>query len=207
MKQKHFAALATASVLALSAGAASATIVHFDLGHGDSAYNQSSLHYSEGGLDLTLTGASCGTWTCRDEDIDRYSGSGVGMNRSYWDSHTVDGYGRNEYINLEFSHDVQLKSVTFSYVTQYSDFVLYTWDGSGWNYVGEADADQGTYNFAGTYDGSIFSIGAAGAHDSWKLAGVSAHYVAPIPLPAAGWMLLAGIGGIAAMKRRKKAAV
>lgn len=30
-------------------------------------------------------------------------------------------------------------------------------------------------------------------------------YVAPIPLPAAGWMLLAGIGGIAAMKRRKKA--
>ncbi len=26
----------------------------------------------------------------------------------------------------------------------------------------------------------------------------------PIPLPAAGWMLLAGIGGLAAMKRRKK---
>jgi hypothetical protein len=27
-----------------------------------------------------------------------------------------------------------------------------------------------------------------------------------IPLPAAGWMLLAGIGGLAAMRRRKKAA-
>lgn len=27
----------------------------------------------------------------------------------------------------------------------------------------------------------------------------------PVPLPAAGWMLLAGIGGLAAMKRRKKA--
>jgi hypothetical protein len=27
---------------------------------------------------------------------------------------------------------------------------------------------------------------------------------APIPLPAAGWMLLAGIGGLAAMRRRKK---
>ena len=26
----------------------------------------------------------------------------------------------------------------------------------------------------------------------------------PVPLPAAGWMLIAGIGGIAAMKRRKK---
>lgn len=29
--------------------------------------------------------------------------------------------------------------------------------------------------------------------------------VNPVPLPAAGWMLLAGLGGIAAMKRRKKA--
>lgn len=28
----------------------------------------------------------------------------------------------------------------------------------------------------------------------------------PIPLPAAGWMLLAGIGGLAAMRRRRKAA-
>ena len=34
-------------------------------------------------------------------------------------------------------------------------------------------------------------------------------YVAPhmsaVPLPAAGWMLIAGLGGLAAMKRRKKA--
>lgn len=30
--------------------------------------------------------------------------------------------------------------------------------------------------------------------------------VAPIPLPAAGWMLLAGVGGIAAIRRRRKAA-
>jgi hypothetical protein len=36
---------------------------------------------------------------------------------------------------------------------------------------------------------------------------ISAYYtVAPIPLPAAGWMLLAGIGGLAAMRRRRKAA-
>jgi hypothetical protein len=29
--------------------------------------------------------------------------------------------------------------------------------------------------------------------------------VSPVPLPAAGWMLLAGLGGIAAMRRRTKA--
>ena len=26
----------------------------------------------------------------------------------------------------------------------------------------------------------------------------------PIPLPAAGWLLMAGVGGLAAMRRRKK---
>lgn len=30
------------------------------------------------------------------------------------------------------------------------------------------------------------------------------HPPAPIPLPAAGWLLLAGIGGMAALKRRRK---
>jgi hypothetical protein len=29
--------------------------------------------------------------------------------------------------------------------------------------------------------------------------------VSPVPLPAAGWMLLAGLGGIAALRRRAKA--
>jgi hypothetical protein len=29
--------------------------------------------------------------------------------------------------------------------------------------------------------------------------------LSPVPLPAAGWMLLAGIGGIVALRRRAKA--
>lgn len=35
---------------------------------------------------------------------------------------------------------------------------------------------------------------------------VKGSYTPPVPLPAAGWMLLAGIGGLTAMRRRKKTA-
>ncbi|MEO9576479.1 MAG: VPLPA-CTERM sorting domain-containing protein [Tateyamaria sp.] len=35
---------------------------------------------------------------------------------------------------------------------------------------------------------------------------IASIHTTPVPLPAAGWMLLAGVGGLAAMRRRKKAA-
>lgn len=34
---------------------------------------------------------------------------------------------------------------------------------------------------------------------------VLSDFVAPVPLPAAGWLMIAGLGGLAAVKRRKKA--
>ncbi|MBG6178688.1 hypothetical protein IWQ55_006516 [Labrenzia sp. EL_208] len=40
-----------------------------------------------------------------------------------------------------------------------------------------------------------------GANPAFEYANVSAT---PVPLPAAGWMLLAGVGGLVAMRRRRK---
>ena len=36
--------------------------------------------------------------------------------------------------------------------------------------------------------------------------GVATTTASPVPLPAAGWMLIAGLGGLGLMRRRKRAA-
>lgn len=50
---------------------------------------------------------------------------------------------------------------------------------------------------------NLFGI-KAGINGSWKLKSATVEYSVPeIPLPAAGWLMLAGIGSIAAFRRKK----
>jgi hypothetical protein len=42
-------------------------------------------------------------------------------------------------------------------------------------------------------------------HSGFKITGLTVKHPEVVPLPAAGWMLLAGIGGLAALRRRKNA--
>jgi hypothetical protein len=61
-----------------------------------------------------------------------------------------------------------------------------------------------TVNLSGSGNWSYFiATTAGGSGDGYRVKELTASV---IPLPAAGWMLLAGLGGIAAMKRRRKAA-
>ncbi len=50
-------------------------------------------------------------------------------------------------------------------------------------------------------DGDHFTVRGTEGANSY----ISGLGVTPVPLPAAGWLLLGGLGGLAAMKRRKKA--
>lgn len=57
---------------------------------------------------------------------------------------------------------------------------------------------------------SVFGLGMQGDSDQLRIAGLKVSYTVPdepppVPLPAAGWMLIAGIGGLAALRRRKRA--
>lgn len=210
-----------AGALAMCASSAMAATVSFSLG-GPTDNNESSFVYSQGGVDLTVSGIRCGnsagpnSASCNAALIDRYDG-GIGMDGGGNDSHQVDGSGSNEFLKLAFNPSITLKSASFTYVSNLDTFRLYTHNGTDWDYEGDANpcnqlfcvnpSTTYTYNFAGTYFGSMFLIGATGSNDDFKLKAVSVDYeVAAVPLPAAGWMLVAGLGGIAALKRRRKAA-
>jgi hypothetical protein len=57
---------------------------------------------------------------------------------------------------------------------------------------------------------SIFAVGLQDKSDELRVAGIKFSYEVDnppvIPLPAAGWLLIAGVGGLAALKRKKRAA-
>lgn len=99
---------------------------------------------------------------------------------------------------------------------------------SGVNVNGCADRVQATLNDAVaetfTINGTEYTIDITGfdipdqngiptfwtvenrSNSAQLYAGLTQFTPAPVPLPAAGWMLVAGLGGLAAARRRKKAA-
>lgn len=81
-----------------------------------------------------------------------------------------------------------------------------------WDNGGEGDIDFGsigTLDFVlGGTDNSTCIFGACFEAGFGNTTTTSVKFtgneIAPVPLPAAGWMLLAGVGGLVAMKRRRK---
>ncbi len=140
-----------------------------------------------------LKKAVVGQWT--------YGGLGVCNSLGRYgckESHTVDGYGRDDYLKFSLDHDVKISSISFSdygnnSFNVYADGSLYNLDYSSsgkWN--GEIVA------------GSTFFIGASEWKSGFKVKSVTVHYdVSEVPLPAAGFLLLGGLGGLVAMRRRK----
>lgn len=205
-----FAAFA---VMALGASAASASTVGFHFGKGSpsqSGYYESEISQTKSGLTLDVTGMRCddGKGPNHSSCTSNIGGlgewdNGIGIKRfGTSDSHAVDGYHSNEFLKLSFSEHVSLAKLAFSYFGKNDKFRLYSWTGSGWDFEGNGYSAV-THLASGVYTGSMFLLGATGDHDDWKFKGVKVD-VSPVPLPAAGWMLLAGLGGLAAMKRRKK---
>jgi hypothetical protein len=104
-----------------------------------------------------------------------------------------------------------------------ADWISITGDKSGtWSYNPDASMavgitgayfKGGTSYFVYLWTGETPYFGGDGAFFNWTTgdSGLSnavffdSNSMAPIPLPAAGWLLLAGVGGLVAMRRKKAA--
>ncbi len=188
----------TSVVLAFSlAGAANAGIIDFDFtgGSGQAAF----YDFTVDGITTTATATYNGF--SNSADVTR-SGSGIGVNNSWLDSDQIDGSGREDYLTLSFSNEVELLGFTFGHSDWNDEFDLYV-DGSaaGYNF----DTDDGLAAFSpSTFLGSAFTVRANGGNDNFVISSMRIS-VADVPEPGTLALLGLGLAGLGLSRRRQQA--
>ena len=201
MELRSFLAAGTAAaLLALSAGGASAATVLSGSAQGGNACDN-------GIKDCSITLAS-GVVTPAFAKFKRSDGG------SYTPDGTLGSVG-----DFVIS-PINSKKASFTYTVENGDLglnaiyvkggnlggVLFTYDESDFSYDATTMTFSGTFSTAGLLNrgGNQPDISNVVFFDSFTFpGGGGGENPPPVPLPAAGFMLLAGLGGLAAAKRRK----
>lgn len=189
-----------AGIAISTVGAASASTMHFDYTGGSMPANGPTVTCHDFGL---LNGGNCSV---------TQTSHGLGVNgrpdtRGGRDQ--IDGFPlfSSERLTFQFDHDVVWHEITLGRWDTNDDLRL-TWAGDTRTFGPGVDGPLATVALGGVVSNflTVTAYGLIGqdglGNDSFTAASLK---VAPVPLPAAGWMLLAGLGGMVAMKRRKKA--
>ena len=208
---------AAALAVAFAGSAATAATVGFEFGGGDNS--GSSLVFNSGGVTVTVTSAIYNPTgnpsfiASGPSEVTQQSVNGLGVCSGFnrnggcaGDNQQLDGNGLDELLIFTFSEAVSLLSIDFR-LEGFDNFDLlagnslaglfrYIQNGilvnNGPNYV--------VPGFVGM--ASIFAIANPNSNDQYRVGAFTVE-TATVPVPAAGLMLLAGLGGIAAMRRRK----
>jgi hypothetical protein len=225
------ALLALAAAVGLTT-ASQATTITFDFAASNSGGWQNSLSYSQGGLDLTVIGKDTNGGAGQ---VATWAGHGLGM-RSQSDcvlwgicvgtDHQIDSFGLNDVVIFTFNKAVNIAGLMFNYWDSTDTFDLYQGNGGGGlgHLLSAAVLPSVLLN---SPLNTVFAIGAGtnstqickydrrgGWNHCWtktvnsafKLKSMTVDVPAPIPVPAAGLLLIAGLGGLAAVKRFRRAA-
>ncbi|APX14332.1 VPLPA-CTERM sorting domain-containing protein [Tateyamaria omphalii] len=222
-----FRSASVAAVLTATAGVAGATTINFDTyesyNRGSNSYTSTDGQVSVGvdGVQVSSDGTIVNTrnfWTASWEGPDNSGGLGVydcRLANLCLDNTKIDGSGPDEFALIDFGNlIVEITSVTFSYWDSTDTFAFGVYEDTNLPagaLIYEQDLSDGnenpyTFNFApGQIVGSIIGFGADSWRDSFRLNSISFDIVSAVPLPAGGLLLLTGLGGLAVMRRRKKA--
>ena len=194
-----FKRIALVASLVVGGAAANATTVTFDF-TGAKAVG-STLMFSSGGIDLTvganrfnpITGAIFGAGR-----VTRAIVGGLGEKTSRKDVGKLDGAGPKELLQFYFSETVKITQVTFALINRKSQVTGYV---SG-TMVGRTLVLP-VFNLGGLgITGDWFGAGAPTSKSSYRISSIT---VATVPVPAAGLLLLAGLGGLSTLRRKRSA--
>lgn len=186
------------------------------------------LSFSNGSESVNVSGATVGADNAVNGSaaVRSITGGGLGvcsgglsLGKCLGDDAAIDGAGLKEVLVLDFGPlYVKLTSLLLTYLDDADEFAVFAYDNGIGSAPTSSDAGNALPNgtwWAWTSDfdvpaGSVFGIAAIGDTDGFSLKNVGFDVlekpeIAAAPIPAAGLMLVAGLGGLAALRRRRKA--
>lgn len=150
-----------------------------------------------GSNDDTIVATDCSTiFICPRVVTKTNDGLGIGDNLPFLGVVGGEVSGFSDLITFTFSQVVDFRKMIFAAVDGDDDFDLFI-DGA---LVSEENNIAAANPFGPFGMGTSFSVGADALFDDFRIASID---VAAVPLPASAFLLMAGIGGLGAMRRRK----